>query len=103
MSWSGKPCPFTIQILIKISIFKVMAIYGTLVCDTWFVLSSGVFYSCVWSNFSRAPVTWQGHVLRQKVETFYIFIGYLSLQTDKIVKFVTNIIKFKLKNTDAAN
>ena len=35
-------------------------------------------------------------VLRPKVETFYIFIGYLCL-TDKIVKFVTNIIKLKLK------
>ena len=63
MSWTGKPCPFTIQILIKITIFKRMALHGTLVCDsenwctyqTWFVLSSGVFYSCVcW-----AAVPWQ--------------------------------------------
>ena len=47
--------------------FKMMTFHGTLVCDsenwstykTWFVLSSGLFYSCFWSNLSRAAVPWQ--------------------------------------------
>ena len=34
MSWTGKPCPFTIQILIQITIFKMMAIHDTLVSDS---------------------------------------------------------------------
>ena len=29
-----EPCPFTIQNLIKITIFKMMALHGTLVCDS---------------------------------------------------------------------
>ena len=29
-----KPCPFTIQILIKITIFEIMALHGSLVCDS---------------------------------------------------------------------
>ena len=33
---------------------------GTL---TWFVLSSGVFYSCIWSNFSRAAVPKERSIL----------------------------------------
>ena len=36
MSWTGKPCPFTIQILIKITIAKIMALHSTLVCDVFF-------------------------------------------------------------------
>ena len=78
MSWTGKPCPFTKQILIKFKIFKMMALHGILVCDsevhfqTWFVLSSGVFYSCAWSNFSRAAVPWQGVSLSLLVATYLV-------------------------------
>ena len=31
---NGKLCPFTIQNLIKITILKMMALHGTLVCDS---------------------------------------------------------------------
>ena len=35
MSWTGKqPCPFTIQILIQIPIFKIAALHLPLVCDS---------------------------------------------------------------------
>ena len=34
MSWTGKPCPFTIQILIKITVFKMMALHCNVVCDS---------------------------------------------------------------------
>ena len=60
---TDKPCPFTIQNFIKITIFpKMMALHDNLVCDsenwcaykTWFVLSCGVlFYSCVWEQLYR--------------------------------------------------
>ena len=34
MSLMGKACLFASQILIKITIFKMMALHGTLVCDS---------------------------------------------------------------------
>ena len=55
----GKACPFAMQNLIKIEIFKFMALCDTLVYDSdnwstyyvWFALSSGVFCFCVWPSF----------------------------------------------------
>ena len=34
MSWVGMSCLFTIQILIKITILKMMALHSALVCDS---------------------------------------------------------------------
>ena len=62
-NWTGTACPFAIQNLIKTEISKMTALRDALVdaSENWstyyfcFLLFIGVFYVCVWSNFSRAP------------------------------------------------
>ena len=66
MSWTGKPCRFTIQILIKK--FKMMALHSTLVCDWKLVhllnlvcsFPCFVLFMCFCSNSGRvAAAPWQ--------------------------------------------
>ena len=47
MSWTGKPCPFTKQILIKFKIFKMMALHGILVCDSEVHFQTWLFFPVV--------------------------------------------------------
>ena len=57
----GKAFPFAIQILIKTEILKMTALRDTLVDQSehlstylfCFVASTGVFYTCVWPNYTE--------------------------------------------------